>query len=522
MKKSLKISLGGVAFIVEDDAYAALDSYLELLKEYLGATVESEEVINDIEDRAAELLTDMLKGKAVVTLEMVEQVIAILGKPEEIAGEDVDNESSFASADDKPRRRLFRDSENALIAGVCSGLGVYFNVDVLVFRILFAVLVFANGLGLVLYLILWIIVPGAQSSRQRMEMRGEKVTFSNLEKNIKEEFQNVRNNMEKNKVSEKIEQFFRASGPVFVAFGRAMAVVAKVLVVFVALVFICVGLFGLAVTFVTLFFGDALVSFVPNFSGFSFGQLIASTFDLGSSLWVTVPTFLILAIPFTVFVVAGLRMIFKFTARIGAFLVSLAILWILAVMILASVTFFQFRSFTIRESVTERFDISLSDTTTRVLKVFADENLDDELIISNQVFNSDDYSIVQANGSIQFVGRPKISIAKSSTDRFELLITKKSRGGSRLMAKQSASRVEQKFTLVDNSLIITPYFMVHPDLKWRVQEVDIVLYVPEGKGVYFDQNLEHVINQEQSYLNAWPDEIVANTWIMRVNTMERQ
>ncbi|MDY0199379.1 MAG: PspC domain-containing protein [Tenuifilaceae bacterium] len=521
MKKSLKISLGGVAFVVEDDAYAALESYIELLKEHLGATEESEEVIRDIEERAAELLTDILKGKEVVTLEMVTQVIEVLGKPEEIAGDDVDNESS-ASSNSKARRRLYRDSDNALIAGISSGMGAYFNIDTLVFRILFAVLIFANGLGLILYLVLWIAVPRAQTARQRMEMRGEEVNFSNLEKSIKNEFQNVKNNMEKNKFSETFEQFFRAMGRVFMAFGGVMAVVAKIIVAIVAVVLISVGLFGITVSFLSLFFGDALVSLLPNYYALSFGQLIASTFDLGSSLWVTIPTFFILAIPFTVIVIAGLRMVFKFTARLSAFLVTSATLWILAVLLLGSITFLQVRSFTIRENVTEKFEITLTDSTTRVLRVIGDEGFDDESFDFMQVFNTVDFTVIQSDGNKQIVGKPKISIAKSTTNRFEMAIIKKSRGGSRLLAKQNASKIIQKFTLVDNSLILAPYFMLQPNQKWRVQEVDIILYIPEGKGIYLEQNLESILNEEQEYLNAWPDEIVANTWIMRANTMEKQ
>ena len=520
MKKSLKISLGGVAFTVEEDAYAALESYLNLLKEHLGETAESEEVIGDIEERAAELLSSMLKGKEVVTLEMVNQVIEILGKPEEIAGDDPGGQS--ASSDYKARRRLYRDPENALIAGVSSGLGAYFNIDALVFRILFAALLFANGLGLILYLVLWIAVPRAETARQRMEMRGEEVNFSNLEKSIKEEFQKVQNNMKKNKFSEAFERLFRAIGRVFMACGGVLTVVAKVLVAVVGVALISVGLFGIIATLVSLFFGGALISLHPDFNGFSFGQLIASTFDLGSSLWVTIPTFFVLAIPFIVIIIGGLRMVVKFTARLGAFLVTSATLWILSVLILSSVLFLQVRSFTIRETVTERFDVILSDTSTRVLRVYADDDFEDELIDFTKVFNTVDYSVVQADGSSQIFGRPKITLARSGSNRFELGVTKKSRGGSRFMAKQNAKGIEQKFTLMDNSLIIAPYFMLEPNQKWRVQEVEIILYVPEGRGVYLEQGLEGVINQEQKYLNAWPDEIVSNTWIMGEDGMRRQ
>ena len=522
MKKSLKISLGGAVFIIDEDAYAVLESYLNILKQHLGETPESEEIISDIEERAAELLGDLLKGKTVVSLQEVNRIIEILGKPEEIAGEDTDSQATSAPSDYKTNRRLYRDSENGLIAGIGSGLSAYFNIDALVFRILFVALLFANGLGLILYLVLWIAVPRAQTARQRMEMRGEEVNFSNLEKSIKEEFQNVQNNMKKNKVSEAFERFFRAIGRVFGAFGGALNVIARALAAIVGVVLVSVGLFGITVSFISLFFGDALISLYPKFYGLRFGHLLASTFDLGSSLWVTIPTFLILAIPLIIIVIGGLRMLFKFTARLGAFLVSSAILWIFSVLILSSILFLQVRSFTIREKFTQKFDVILSDTTTRVLRVYADEDFDDALINFNKVFNTLDYSVVQAEGISRIVGRPKISVNKSPSDRFEVWVTKKSRGGSIFLAKQNAKGAEQKFVLVDNSLIISPYFMLQPNQKWRVQEVEITIYVPEGKGIYFDPYLECIINQDQKYLNAWPDEIVSSTWIMGANGMKRQ
>ena len=118
---------------------------------------------------------------------MVNRVIAILGEPEQIVSDEGETTSQSDSSTYKSdtKKRLYRDPDNAAIAGIGAGLGAYFGIDPLVFRILFIILTFANGFGLLAYIIFWISLPKAETTRQRMEMRGEAINFDNLEKNIK-------------------------------------------------------------------------------------------------------------------------------------------------------------------------------------------------------------------------------------------------------------------------------------------------------------------------------------------------
>ena len=177
-------------------------------------------------------------------------------------------------------------------------------------------------------------------------------------------------------------------------------------------------------------------------------------------------------------------MVFRFSVRGTVFFVSSATVWIVAVLILASVMFMQARSFTIRESVTERFALSLSDSTSTTLKLVRDIDFDYGDYDPNKVWEIDDYTLAQRDGIAKIIGKPKVYLAKSEGPEFERVIKKRSRGATRYTAKASASAVEVEFALVDNKLVISPYFFIPNSQKWRVQEVEITVFVPEGKSVY--------------------------------------
>ena len=178
MKKVVNAGIGGKSFVVDEDAYARLDSYLILFKSRLGAD-SSAEVMSDLEGRIAELFSaEIGSGQRVVDLHLVEKVISQLGMPD---GSPMPGAEPFAS-DEKPQRRLYRDTDDRRIAGVCSGLAAYFDVDVVLIRVLMLVALVAGSAGFWIYVILWIAVPKALTSAQKCELRGLAPTAENLAK----------------------------------------------------------------------------------------------------------------------------------------------------------------------------------------------------------------------------------------------------------------------------------------------------------------------------------------------------
>ncbi|HPN33937.1 MAG TPA: PspC domain-containing protein [bacterium] len=192
MQIAVNSSLGGRAFHLEEEVYSRLRQYLARLEKEFAAETGAAEIIYDIESRMADLFTMRLNTyKQVITVQDFEQVIAILGSPEAInGGTAVSNKFCFSSS-----HRFYRDYDHRLLGGVCSGIAAYFSWSPLVFRILFAALVFAGGFGLALYLVLWIVLPEAKTTAQKLEMRGEPVTIANIKEIVKNEYETVKQRM---------------------------------------------------------------------------------------------------------------------------------------------------------------------------------------------------------------------------------------------------------------------------------------------------------------------------------------
>ena len=197
MKQTYSVNLGGIAFNIDDDAYLDLRNYLNQIEAHFANEEGGTEILADIEARIAELFQERTKGaKQVVDLKDVKEIITILGDPSEIG--DPENGGSSRKKEyfgPSGHRRIYRDPDNRVLGGVCSGMGAYWQMDPIVFRILFLVAFLIGGVGLLLYLILWIVIPEAKTAAQKLEMKGEPVNVSNIGKTVKEEFKNVRDRM---------------------------------------------------------------------------------------------------------------------------------------------------------------------------------------------------------------------------------------------------------------------------------------------------------------------------------------
>lgn len=197
MKRTFSVNLGNRVYTVDDDAYVKLKEYLDRIESYFSDQKEREDIINDIEMRIAELFSERLaSNKQVITLKDVEEVIKIMGDPRVISGA---NERPRSANERKSGpRRIYRDPDDRMIGGVCSGLGAYLGIDPVIVRILF-VLFLIFGVGLLVYIILWIVVPEARTTAQKLEMRGDSVNASNIGKFVSDEFESVKKNFRRNK-----------------------------------------------------------------------------------------------------------------------------------------------------------------------------------------------------------------------------------------------------------------------------------------------------------------------------------
>ncbi len=196
MKTTENISLAGYAFVIETDAYIELEKYLNEIKSSFSGDSSADEIVADIEERIAELLREKCINGMVVDMAMIRDIEKRIGNPKEMAQEESDVETPYApqqeqNSDKKAQRhrRLYRNMDERIFGGVCSGLGTYFGIDKVIFRLLFLLFFCAGFIGLddgpyilfscIAYACLWIAMPAARTDEQKREMKGRPLNLKN-------------------------------------------------------------------------------------------------------------------------------------------------------------------------------------------------------------------------------------------------------------------------------------------------------------------------------------------------------
>ena len=193
MKITVSINIGGMAFHIDEDAYTELKIYLRNLDRYFAKEPGSAEIMADIEARIADLLKARINDyKQVATIQDVREVINTLGTPEDISD---DSGSGHDRLGNIGYHRMYRDPDNRIIAGVCSGMAAYWRIDPWIVRVIFIIISLPGGLGILIYVILWIVLPEAKTTAQKIEMKGEPVNIHNIKDSVKQEFDNVKEKM---------------------------------------------------------------------------------------------------------------------------------------------------------------------------------------------------------------------------------------------------------------------------------------------------------------------------------------
>jgi phage shock protein PspC (stress-responsive transcriptional regulator) len=204
MKKVENINLGGHPFTIDDEAFIHLKSYLNSIHKHFSDSEGCDEIMEDIESRMAELFQERMKGYGIITNKDLDSIVAIMGTPEEFGAESISEshthsttykasqKTNYTSSTKKSNRRLFRDPDEKIVAGVCSGIASYLGVhDPLWVRIVMAVLIFGAGIGLPLYLFLWIIVPKAKNASDKLAMKGEPINVESIARTVEDELSDL-------------------------------------------------------------------------------------------------------------------------------------------------------------------------------------------------------------------------------------------------------------------------------------------------------------------------------------------
>jgi len=520
MKKAIKINLSGIIFHIDEDAYEKLKTYLDTISRHFSNKQESKEIIDDIEARIAELFQEKITDETqVITLPLVNEVIDIMGNPEDIAdsGEEPEHQSTFHESYNKSRR-LYRDPENSVVGGVCGGLSAYFSVDPVIFRLLFVIFFFAGGASILVYAILWIVLPKAESAAQKLEMRGEKVNVSNIEKKIREEYDSVKDNVKdgysKAKSSDTYKKTERAASDFFDVLGKILLVFVKVILIIIGTSFVIGGI-GLLIGIIALPFVGIHVFPFETYS-FSLGDVLIPFTDPVSVTLLVISITLLLLIPVAAMLYGLVKLIFNIKTRNRGLAVGAITLWIVSLLCIIGIVAFESSHYSDfgRDSFSQEL-LTESDTLHITINNRQEDYLDDESIL-----DLDDRWFLLEDADA-FYGRVNLDIERTEGNDFLLEIEKESKGRSWEHASENANNIDYEFRITGNKLVLDPYFSVDLEHKWRFPRVEAIVRVPEGKVVVLDRQtrdiLEGVRNVDR--LSDW--NMAGKSWKMTEEGLEK-
>ena len=502
MNKTVNINLAGIFFHIDEDAYLKLQRYLEAIKRSFTDSQGQSEIISDIESRISELFSERVENdKQVIGNKEVEEVITIMGQPEDYI---VDDEIF----DDEPRsyqrrssgRKLFRDTENSYIGGVSSGLAHYFGIEAIWIRLAWIVLIFGAGTGILLYILLWILVPEAVTTSEKITMTGEAVTISNIEKKIKdgigtvtdsvsETVKNVDFQKQGNRLKSSSKSFFDTIGDIIMFFFKVFAK-------FVGIILIIIGastLIGLIIGMFTVGITDAI--HVPGF------DLVDAANAANTPVWlVSMLALFAVGIPFFFIFYLGLKILVNNLKSIGNIAkFSLLGLWLIAIVGLIVLGIKQGTEHAFDASVTQKDELNIKSLDTLYLKMNTSDKFTNRGRYGNHgssfrlTYNENDEKIIQSNDIRLIVRSTKDSMAT-------LQIEKNSNGRSFQRAKESAGKINYNYAFEGNELKLDNYLTTDVKNKFRDQEVEVILYLPEGLALFADENT-YPYHSNSSYYN---------------------
>lgn len=518
MKKTIKINLSGIVFNLDEDAYQELKNYLDSIITRFRDMEEGNEIISDIESRIAEIFqTKVSDKKQVITLKDVNEVIAIMGRPEdfydaETMGADTTGKEEYSR---KRHRRLYRDPENAILGGVAAGLAAYFGIEVWIIRLLLVLLTFPIQVIPIIYIILWIVVPKAETAAQKLEMRGEKVTVSNIEKTVKEEYETVKDNMRRVQQSKEYKKTKSVFAEIFHVLGQIILAFLKIILIIIGISFIIAGITAILGLTSVFFFRHALfpVEIWPPIHIYPLGEMFQFITDPGTITLFSFALFMAIAIPIIALIYGGIKLIFRFKANDRAIGLTGLVLWLLSIIFLITLFVYEGSDFTTsgQKSDSEYLEPFDSDT----LRLYMHNNPGIKGFREEwYTYDDDEWHII--SDETRIYGKINLDIECSDNSQFEVVVNKRSQGRSRIRAMVNAENTSYRYTQDGATLILDPYFSLSKVYKWRSPVTELIVRVPEGKYIYLNNNTKYFLDD----IDDWPSPRVRNAAGKTLTTKE--
>ncbi len=514
MNKTVNINLAGIFFHIDEDAYLKLSRYLEAIKRSFTDSQGRSEIIADIEARIAELFSERIQNeKQVVGVKLVDEVITIMGQPEDYLVddeifEDEPQPKKSRNSNSGPTKKLFRDTDNSYIGGVSAGLGHYFGIDVLWIRLIWAILFFGAGTGVILYLILWALVPEAKTTAEKLTMTGDPVNISNIEKKIKDSIDSVSEtvkNVDFKKHGEKLKEGLddltdnisetvksvdfqkqgnrlkSSSQTFFDSIGNIIMFFLKIIAKFIGIILIVAGVGAIITSIVFLFtVGITDAIHLPGIDLLYVANAANIPFWIMSTL-----AFFAIGIPFFFIFYLGLKILVNNLKSIGNVAkYTLLGIWLIAIVGIIIIV--------IKQATEHTFDAKVVTKNELIIKAGDTINLNNseyDEYSSYRYNHNNDFNIIENDEGPSIITSNVRYIVKSTTDSVaSIIIEKEATGSDYNKAKTRAENIEFGYKLNGNTLVLNDYLKTDIENKFSEQEVRVIIYLPEGTILYTDKS----------------------------------
>lgn len=582
MKKVININFQGTIVPIEESSYELLQQYIESLRRHFANEEGKDEIINDIESRISELFQNRLKGGSTcITDDDVNAIIKNMGRPEDFDEEDnisdadsskgektkSEKSESFSQSDwNWKGKRLYRDENNKILGGVCSGVAAYFGIDPVIVRIVFIIsgvgflayillwmfvpgsnmvqngvrkrlyrnpdgkilggvcsgmgsyfdvnpwlprfiflipfitfifrwghfgpLTFPNFLSFsfspgsfIIYIILWLVIPEANTTSEKLEMKGEKVDLNSIKDSVLKEMQEVGKRVGKmgQEVGQKMGKMGMEAGNVAkekgTDFGKEMHYAARrssgilgniIVTIFKIFMYFILGCIALAI--IVALFAIAIVAI----GLFPLKNFVLTDGWQTALAWGTLIFFI--AVPVIGIITFIIRRFARVKTTNKLMRYSFISLWILGIVCFVGLITSVGRDFKSFSSLNEE-EITLQNPTVKSLEVMPYQNINYRRI---GWFNLEPFGTFGSTDDTAFIGNVRIRIIKSPTDSFQVTIVKMSNGNTRRYADTLKSLINFNVSQNDSLLMMDKAITINTTDKFRNQYVEATIAVPVG------------------------------------------
>ena len=505
MNKTIIININGIVFHIEEDAYEILKNYMTDVQRHFLNSADSLEITTDIENRIAEMFNEILlkEGKQVVAVQDVNTVVEQMGSVEDFEtvedGEKPHAQPAFAYGTES--RRLFRDPDDHLVAGVCAGIANYFDFNPVWIRLLFAVAVAFAGTGFILYVILWIVVPKAVTRADRMAMKGQKLDLQGFKNNFEEEMNTVKGHLHNfhNEARPFVYKTRDFAGDIFTHFGNFLGGAGKVIgkLIAIALIAGCfAGIIAIIVAAISAFaYGNRHMDIYRIFPFNIADQHVNNIF--------MVCVLLIAIIPLLAIILTLINVVFKGNVINRTAGSTLLMVWVVALSVVIyytakiSAQFKEYAGFSqtinIKPSADSTYYLKLNDikflTKEDSIRLKVKEDFSGRTILDDDEDNNMD----MPDKNIE------IYVEKSDVAQPVLIESFSARGSDDQEALYNARGTNYQFKQEGNVLKFNRRLEKQADRPWRAQRLHLTLRIPLNSKVVIDEQVSRFVSGPNVY-----------------------